>query len=88
LGPQDRFTGNVVDEHLIENKASILKRAVERSKLTLDGSVGVGDTENDISFLELVENPVCFNPDQKLYRHAKRNKWKVVVERKDVIYDL
>ena len=29
-----------------------------------------------------------FNPNQKLYRYAKRMDWKVVVERKDVVYEL
>ncbi|MBP9669390.1 MAG: HAD family phosphatase [Candidatus Pacebacteria bacterium] len=88
LGPQDRFTGSVIDEHVILNKANILKRAVEKEGLTLEGSIGVGDTESDIPFLELVDNPICFNPNQKLYRHAKLNKWQVVVERKDVVYQL
>ena len=88
IGPEDNFTGSVVDEHLILNKANILKRAVEKEGLTLKRSIGVGDTESDISFLELVENPICFNPNAKLYKHAKREKWKVVVERKDVIYEL
>lgn len=87
LGPTDCFTGRVEDEHLIENKAAILRRAVEKEGLTLEASVGVGDTESDIPFLELVENPICFNPNMKLYRHAKRNGWQIVVERKDVIYD-
>lgn len=88
LGPQDHFTGKIVDLHLIENKANIVRRAVEKEKLTLKGSVGVGDTEGDISFLEMVEQPICFNPNAKLYRHAKRLEWKVVIERKDVIYEL
>ncbi len=88
LGPSDRFTGDIVDEHLISNKGNILRRAVRKENLTLQGSVGVGDTEGDIPFLELVEKPICFNPNLKLYRHAKRNGWKVVVERKDVIYEL
>lgn len=88
LGPTDRFTGTVGEAHLIHNKGSILKRAVEKEKLTLKGSVGVGDTESDISFLELVDTPICFNPNKKLYTYAKRQGWKVVVERKDVIYKL
>ncbi len=88
LGPQDRFTGSVMDEHVILNKANILKRAIEKENLTLEGSIGVGDTESDIPFLELVDHPICFNPNQKLYRHAKINAWKVVVERKDVVYEL
>jgi HAD superfamily hydrolase (TIGR01490 family) len=87
-GPNDAFTGEIVDSHLIFNKAAILKRAVEKENLTLKGSVGVGDTESDISFLDLVEQPICFNPNGKLFKHARREKWKVVVERKDVIYEL
>jgi HAD superfamily phosphoserine phosphatase-like hydrolase len=88
LGPNDRFTGGIVDEHLIFNKASIVKRAIEQQGLSLAHSIGVGDTESDIPFLELVQKPVCFNPNQKLYRYAKRMEWKVVVERKDVVYEL
>jgi len=88
LGPQDCFTGKVTDEHLIANKANIVKRAVEKENLTLKGSVAVGDTDDDISMLELTDNPICFNPNQKLYRYAKINNWKVVVERKDVVFDM
>ena len=88
LGPQECFTGEVVDPHLIFNKSAILKRAVEKGGLTLSHSIGVGDTESDISFLEVVAKPICFNPNAKLYRYAKRMKWDVVVERKDVIYEL
>ena len=88
IGPQDLFTGNVVDEHLIYNKANIVKRAVEKDGLSLEGSIGVGDTESDVPFLEMVAKPICFNPNAKLYRHAKRLGWEVVVERKDVLYKL
>lgn len=88
IGPENRFTGEVQDLHLIANKANIVKRAIEKDNLTLEGSYGIGDTESDISFLELVETPICFNPNKELYRHARRNGWKVVVERKDVIYHL
>ena len=82
------FTGLVTERHVIQNKAGILERAVEKENLTLAGSVGVGDTESDISFLRMVSKPICFNPNAKLYAHAKRAKWRVVVERKDVIYKL
>ncbi len=88
IGPQDLFTGLVSDEHIIFNKANIVKRAVEKEGLTLTHSIGVGDTESDIPFLEMVTKPICFNPNQKLYRTAKRLSWDVVVERKDVIYHL
>ena len=88
LGPQNRFTGGLVDLHLIANKANIVKRAIEKEKLTLKESIGVGDTHDDVSFLEIVTTPICFNPNQKLLKHAKREGWKIVVERKDVIYEI
>lgn len=88
LGSNDKFTGKITEEHLIMNKANILRRVVEVENLTLKGSVGVGDTESDISFLELVERPICFNPNMKLWRHAQKHGWEVMVERKDVVYEL
>ncbi|MEX0912969.1 MAG: HAD-IB family hydrolase, partial [Candidatus Paceibacterota bacterium] len=87
-GPQDRFTGEVIDEHLISNKANIVSRVIDRENLSREGSVGVGDTEGDIPLLESVEVPICFNPNQTLLDHAKRAGWRVVVERKDVIYEI
>jgi len=88
LGPTDCFTGRITDEHLISNKANIVRRAIEKENLTLKNSIAVGDTDGDITMLELASLPICFNPNQKLYRYAKLNNWKVVVERKDVVFDL
>lgn len=88
LDNKGRFTGRTMHEDIIWDKAKILKRAVERENLTLRGSVGVGDTESDVSFLRLVDKPICFNPNRALYRVCRRRGWRVVVERKDVIYEL
>lgn len=82
-----RFTGKRLEEEIILDKAKILERAVAKENLTLHDSIGVGDTESDIVFLEKVINPICFNPNSLLYQHAKKKGWKVVVERKDVIYE-
>ncbi len=87
-GATNHFTGEIEDEHIIKNKAAILTRAVEKQNLTLIGSVGVGDTESDISMLTMVEEPIAFNPNRALYRHAMQHSWKVMVERKDVIYEI
>jgi HAD superfamily hydrolase (TIGR01490 family) len=89
IGPQDKFTGNIIDEHLIQNKANIVKRVFDRNNdLTAEGSLAVGDTESDIKLLESVSDPICFNPNKALFNYAKREKWKIVVERKDMIYHL
>lgn len=89
IGPQDNFTGEIIDEHLVQNKANIVKRVFDRNpELSPEHSLAVGDTEGDIPLLELVKKPICFNPNARLYAYAKRADWKVVVERKDVIYHL
>ncbi len=89
IGPQDRFTGEVQDEHLIENKANIVDRVFQKHpELTRGGAVAVGDTDGDIPLLASVARPICFNPNAELYKYAKKAGWEVVVERKDVIYKL
>lgn len=87
-GASSRFTGEIIDEHIIMNKAAVLARALEKNDLSLIDSYGVGDTESDIGMLTTVENPIAFNPNRLLYRHAKKHDWKIIVERKDVIYEI
>jgi len=88
VGKNGKFTGETLYLEEISDKAKILKRFIEKEGLSLQDSFGVGDSESDIKFLTFVENPVCFNPNKKLYEHAKKHGWKVVVERKDVIYTI
>ncbi|MFY9457793.1 MAG: HAD-IB family hydrolase [Candidatus Spechtbacterales bacterium] len=82
------FTGRVMHEDFMKQKDKVLKRAVEKENLTLKGSVGVGDSESDIPMLKMVSRPIAFNPNRNLYQAAKRNRWEIVVERKDMIYKL
>lgn len=85
VGADGRMTGNTLHLDLISDKAKILKRAVEKEGLTLAGSVGVGDTDTDIRFLRLVQRPICFNPNLKLFNYAKRRGWEIAIERKNLI---
>jgi HAD superfamily hydrolase (TIGR01490 family) len=77
-----------VKAHL--DKVTILNDYLRRSGLTADlrYSVAVGDSEGDIPLLEAVGQPIAFNPSKPLAEHARRKKWKIVVERKDVIYEV
>lgn len=86
LDGRSRFTGKVSNQKDISSKDRILKRALSERELTLKGSVGVGDTDLDIPFLKLVDRPIAFNPNEKLYRYAKKNNFEIIIERKDVIY--
>ncbi len=87
-GASGKFTGTIANEELIMNKGVILTRAIRKENLTLTKSVAVGDTGSDLPMLEQADTAIAFNPNKILYREAKRNGWKIVVERKDVIYTI
>lgn len=82
----DKFSGQKFVASLY--KAEILKEIVKKNNLSYDDSYGVGDSQSDKAFLELVENPIAFNPNRELYEKATANGWTIVVERKNVIYEL
>lgn len=81
------YTGKAQYEP-VKNKGTLLKQYVYEHNLTLDDSYGMGDTESDASFLELVENPIAFNPNDNLRELARKKGWNIVVEKKDVVYDM
>ncbi|MBD3244898.1 MAG: HAD-IB family hydrolase [Candidatus Moranbacteria bacterium] len=72
----------------VQNKADALKIYVAEKGISLTDSLAVGDSSADIAMLELVDYPIAFNSDEILYNYARKKKWKIVVERKDVIYKL
>lgn len=71
----------------VKDKGRVVRQCAFDHQLSFDDSFGVGDTESDASFLELVTNPIAFNPNQNLKEIAEQKKWKVVVEKKDVVYE-
>lgn len=71
-----------------KDKGSIVKQYVYEQGLNFKDSYGIGDAESDIGFLKLVEHPIAFNPNQNLLAAAKENGWRVVVEKKDVVYEI
>ncbi|RWZ79259.1 MAG: HAD family hydrolase [Candidatus Chaera renei] len=80
------FTGKAIKTHA--QKELILKKMARRFNLTFSGSVGVGDSIGDASMLEAVERPIAFNPETQLLSVALQAGWRVVLERKNVIYHL
>jgi len=70
------------------DKKSILQKLIAKHSLAKEGSIAVGDSLSDATMMELVEQPIAFNPDQKLYDRAHSESWKIVVERKNVIYEM
>ncbi len=72
----------------VKNKGFLLKQYIIEHNLTLENSFGIGDTESDLSFLELVSHPIAFNPNFNLKQIAEKKGWTIKVEKKDVIYDV
>lgn len=82
-----KFTGEKVP--LKRNlKVKTLHKFVKQFDATYDGSLAIGDSDSDIPMLAEVSQPIAFNPDKALFRHAKKQGWKVVIERKNMIYEL
>ena len=82
-----RYTGESSFEPS-KHKGHLVEQYVYEHKYSFKGSYGVGDTESDISFLKIVENAIAFNPNQNLKTVAEKEKWKIIVEKKDVIYEI
>lgn len=82
----DAFTGKV--DTPIFDKRKALDILVAQYGATFDGSFAVGDSSSDVPMLDAVTNPIAFNPDQKLYKTAQDRQWPIVVERKNVVYEL
>lgn len=84
---QGLYTGEASFEPSI-NKGSLVEQYLYEHKLSLKDSYGIGDTGSDTSFLHLVEHPIAFNPNQNLKAVAEEKGWKIVVEKKDVVYEI
>jgi HAD superfamily hydrolase (TIGR01490 family) len=85
-GPDGKFTGKVYIAS--QHKDEALDRLVKKHGCSYKDSVAIGDSGSDIALLEKVERPIAFNPDDKLFDAARKNGWPVVLERKNVIYEL
>jgi HAD superfamily hydrolase (TIGR01490 family) len=82
----NRFTGDSTTP--IFSKDKVLKQMAQKHGADFAGSIAVGDSATDIKMLELVEQPMAFNPDRDLFEHAKSKGWQIVLERKNMIYQM
>lgn len=82
----DKFTG-AMTAHL-GGKHMILEELIDKHHAGLAGSIAVGDGASDISMLGMVEIPIAFNPERKLFDYAQSKGWKIIIERKNMVYEL
>ena len=82
------FTGKVLRGGWLDKTVLLNKFKQTHRDIDFSSSIGIGDTQSDIPLLEIVGNPIAFNPNMELAKYAKRKGWRIIVERKDVIYDI
>ncbi len=70
------------------NKDEVILDFAKKEGLSFVDSIGVGDTESDAKFLSLTKRAIAFNPNKGLKAIAEFEDWEIVVERKDVIYEI
>lgn len=80
------FTGKHSD--VVFKKAEILREIIETHQLDSSDSYAIGDSKGDAALLSQVSRPIAFNPDAGLLETAKENHWPIVLERKNVVYEL
>lgn len=98
IGTKYLFENNIYTSKYLpmwdsRNKRKSVLNFCEKYNIDLNKSYAYGDTSGDFSMFEMVGNPVCINATQELLEKVcsnddVRNKVKIIVERKDVIYKL
>jgi HAD superfamily hydrolase (TIGR01490 family) len=85
---QSIVSGKLMPGYAFMDKVTILKEFIREYDLrvNLKKSVMIGDSEGDLPLLASVGKPIAFNPSAPLARIAKKRGWKIIVERKDVVY--
>ncbi len=79
--PAGRFTG----ARPVPNKPEVLKEFLDEHGYLREGSIGVGDTEGDLSMIRETEHPVAFNPSGRMVKGVRTlPSCLVVQERKNV----
>ncbi len=71
-----------------EAKANCLTKLIDKHQAEQEGSFAIGDTENDFSMLKIADHPIAFNPTKEFFSLAQKEGWDIVIERKNMIYQL
>lgn len=94
FGDKDEiYTGEVIPMWDSDSKSNAIKEMEMKYNLDLNKSYAYGDTAGDLSMLKAVGNPICMNPTKELVNKVMedeqlKERVKIIVERKDMIYRL
>lgn len=87
------YTGEVIPMWDSISKRQAIMDFVEKYNVDLSKSYAYGDTSGDFSMFQLVGCPICINPTKELLKKAlddveMKEKLSIIVERKDVVYNM
>lgn len=81
------FTGKTT-RMTVGRKDALIHDYIAKHGFSLENSVMIGDSAGDVSMLELAARPIAFNPSEELLDIALERDWDIVVERKNIAYNL
>ncbi|MCY6485157.1 HAD-IB family hydrolase [Clostridium aestuarii] len=87
------YTGEITPMWDSINKKKAIQYFIDQYNIDLDQSYAYGDTTGDFTMLKSVKYPTAINPTRELLSKllddpSTREKVKIIVERKDVVYKL
>ncbi|ACZ01061.1 HAD-IB family hydrolase [Streptobacillus moniliformis] len=93
LDENNKYNGENIPMWDSKSKIKAIKDFEKKYDIDLENSYAYGDTTGDFGMFEMVGNPVAINPAKKLFKKISndkniKDKIKIVVERKDMIYIL
>lgn len=89
----DVYTGEVTPMWDSISKREAIMDFVAKYNIDLNESYAYGDTSGDFSMFQLVGYPICINPTKELItkvleNHEIKKRANIIVERKDVVYNM
>lgn len=93
VGSNGIYNGEIIPMWDSQSKRKAVFEMAEKHDIDLSQSYAYGDTNGDYSMLQLVGNPFAINPTRELLSHIRndtqlKEKFTVIVERKDVTYQM
>lgn len=93
VGSNGIYNGEIIPMWDSQSKHKAVLEMAEKHDIDLSQSYAYGDTNGDYSMLQLVGNPFAINPTRELLSHIRndsqlKEKFTVIVERKDVTYQM
>ncbi len=93
LDEKGYYNGSIVPMWDAVSKRKAILEMAQKYDIDLSKSYAYGDTAGDLTMLSMVGHPYAINPTRELITkinqdEAIRNKINIIVERKDVIYQL